>query len=75
MREYSAHALNYDLRAAAEIFANGSYFPNKFRILKGPSGSLLQGDFVKIKWLLNAFNSAHSVILVSEIRSSILCKC
>jgi hypothetical protein len=28
MREDSAHARNHDLSAAAEIFANGTYFPN-----------------------------------------------
>jgi hypothetical protein len=27
MREDSAHAQNHDLSAAAEIFANGTYFP------------------------------------------------
>jgi hypothetical protein len=31
MREESAHARNYDLSAAAEIFANGTYFPNTLR--------------------------------------------
>jgi hypothetical protein len=31
MREDSAHARNHDLNAAAEIFANGSYFPNTLR--------------------------------------------
>jgi hypothetical protein len=32
MREDSAHARNYDLSAAAEIFANDAYFPNTLRI-------------------------------------------
>jgi hypothetical protein len=34
MREDSAHAQNHDLSAAAEIFANGTYFPNMLRILR-----------------------------------------
>jgi hypothetical protein len=33
VREGSAHARNHDLSAAAEIFANGTYFPNKLRIV------------------------------------------
>ena len=32
MREDSAHARNHDLSAAAEIFANGTYFLNTLRI-------------------------------------------
>ena len=31
MREDSAHARNNDLSAAAEIFANGTCFPNRLR--------------------------------------------
>jgi hypothetical protein len=31
MMERSAHAQNSDLSAAAEIFANGTYFPNTLR--------------------------------------------
>jgi hypothetical protein len=30
MREASTHARNHDLSAAAEIFADGTYFPNSF---------------------------------------------
>ena len=33
MRDDSAHARNHDLSTAAEIFANGTYFPNTLRIL------------------------------------------
>jgi hypothetical protein len=32
MTEDSAHARNHDFSDAAEIFANGTYFPNTLRI-------------------------------------------
>jgi hypothetical protein len=34
MMEDSTHARNHDLSAAAEIFANGTYFPNTLRSLE-----------------------------------------
>jgi hypothetical protein len=33
MNEKSAHARNHDLSAAAEIFANGTCFPNTLRVI------------------------------------------
>jgi hypothetical protein len=62
MREDSAHARNHDLSAAAEIFANGTYFPNTLLTKIMKSTVLLPLDGVNLTMGLAPLNGGNSSI-------------